>query len=73
MYTATAMMRGIQSGAASSWQCAACPPIHEHRQWAPQATENDVILPNPGYRVDANIWHLNIRHRALLPGPMASF
>ena len=73
MCAATAMMHGIPSGAASSWQGAACPSIHEHRQWAPQATENDVILPNPGHKVDANIWHLNIRERALLPGPMASF
>ena len=55
MCAATAMMHGIPSGAASSWQGAACPPIHEHRQWAPPATENDVILPNPGYQVDANI------------------
>ena len=73
MCAATAMMHGIPSGAANSWQGAACPPIHEHRQWAPQATEDDVILPNSGYRVDANIWHLNIMDRALRPGPMASF
>ena len=66
------MMHGIPSGASSSWQ-GACPPIHEHREWAPPAAENDVILPNPGYRVDANVWHLNITDRALLPGPMASF
>ena len=39
------MMHGIPSGAASSWQGAACPSIHEHCQWAPQATEDDVILP----------------------------
>ena len=52
---------------------AACPSIHEHRQWAPPATEQDVCLPNPGYRVDANIWHLNIIERALCPRPMASF
>ena len=71
---ATAMMHGIRipSGAASSWQGAVCPSIHEHRQWARPARENDVILPNPGYRVDANIWHLDIRERALRPGPIAS-
>ena len=73
MCGATAMMHGIPSGAASSWQGAACPPIHEHRQWAPPATENDVILPNPDYRVDVNIWHLDVRERALRPGPIASF
>ena len=64
MCAATAMMHGIPSGAASSWQGAACPSIHEHRQWAPPATAEDVILPNPGYRVDANLWHLNIIERA---------
>ena len=64
MCAATAMMHGIPSGAASSWQGAACPSIHERRQWAPQATESDVILPNPGCKADANIWHLNIRENA---------
>ena len=39
-------------------------PVHQFMnidEWAPPAAENDVILPNPGYRVDANVWHLNIR------------
>ena len=72
MCAATAMMRGIPSGASSSWQ-RGCPPIHEHREGVPPAAQNDVILPNPGYRVEANIWHLDIRESALRPGPIASF
>ena len=68
----TAMLHGIPMGASSSWQ-GGCPPIHEHREWAPPVAQNDVILPNPGYRVEANIWHLDIRESALRPGPIASF
>ena len=49
MCAATAMTHGIPSGASSSWQ-GGCPPIHEHREWAPPAAQNDVILPNPGCR-----------------------
>ena len=71
MCAATAMMHGIPMGASSSWQ-GGCPPIHEHRGWAPPVAQNDVILPNPGYRVEANIWHLDIRESALRPGPIAS-
>ena len=74
MCAATAMMHGIEgtpSGPASSWQSAACPSIHEHRPWAPPATEEDVILLNPGYRVPANLWNLDIMERAHTPGPMA--
>ena len=48
-------------------------PIHEHRQWAPQATENDVTLPNPGLVAGLGLMRLNIIERALRPGPMASF
>ena len=72
MCAATAMMHGILCGASSSWQ-GGCPPIHKHREWVPPAALNEVILPNPGYRVEANIWHLDIRESALRPGPIASF
>ena len=72
MCAATAMMHGTPSGAASSWQ-GACPPIHEHREWAPPIAQDDAILPNPGYRVEANIWHLDVRKSALRAGPSASF
>ena len=73
MCAAIAMMHGIPSGAASSWQGAACPPIHEHRPWTPPAMQEEAILPNPGYRVAANLWHLDTMERAHTPGPMASF
>ena len=63
---ATAMMHGIPSGASSSWQ-GGCPPIHEHREWAPQVAQNDVILPSPGYRVEANIWHIDVKESAFRP------
>ena len=73
MCAATAMMPGIPSGPASSWQSAACPCIHEHHPWAPPAMEEELILPSPGYRVAANPWNLDIMERARTPGPMASF
>ena len=72
MCAATAMLRGIPMGASSSWQ-GGCPPIHEHREWTPPVAENECILPNPGYKIDANIWHLDSRGSALRPGPIASF
>ena len=73
MRAATAMMHGIPRGAASSWQGAACPPLHEHRPWAPLAMQEEVILPNPGYRVAASLWNLDIMERAHNPEPMESF
>ena len=66
------VVQEIPMGASSSWQ-GGCPPIHEHQAWAPPVAQNDVILPNPGYRIEANIWHLDIRQSALRPGPIASF
>ena len=72
MCAATALIHGIPSGASSSWQGGFF-PIHEHREWVPPAAQNDIILPNPGYRVEANIWHLDIRESALRPGHIASF
>ena len=57
MCAAIAMMRGIPSGAASSWQGSACPPIREHRPRTPPAMQEEAILPNPGYKVAANLWN----------------
>ena len=73
--TATAMMHAFQVEqlARGKAQLAACPSIHEHRPWAPQAMQEEVILPNPGYRVAANLWNLDIMERAHTLGPMASF
>ena len=49
MCAAAAMMHGIPSGAASSWQGAACPPIHEHRQWAPpEKIQATGLMPTSG-------------------------
>ena len=56
-----------------SRQSAACPPIHENREWIPQAQEEQPQYPQPGYRVPANIWNLDIEDRSNQPGPMASF
>ena len=50
-----------------------CPPIDEHQEWSPPVTQQHVILPNPGYKIEANIWHLNVKESALRPGPIASF
>ena len=35
--------------------------------------EQHVILPNPGYKIEANIWHLDVKESARRPGPIASF
>ena len=35
-------------------------------------TQQHVILPNPGYKIEAKIWHLEIKEGALRPG-LASF
>ena len=74
MCAAAAMMHGLPPNMhpSSSRQAAACPPIHEHRPWVPQAVE-EVQYPMPGYRVAANIWNIDIQDRSNAPGPMASF
>ena len=33
----------------------------------------EVILPNPGYKIAANLWELDVSRRAREPGPLASF
>ena len=72
MCAAAAMMHGIPRGASSSWQ-GGCPPIDEHQEWVPPVTQPHVIFPNPGYKIEANSWHLDIKASALRPGPIASF
>ena len=54
-------------------ESAACAPIHVNREWIPQAQEEQPQYPQPGYRVPANIWNLDIENRSNQPGPMASF
>ena len=69
---AAAMMRRNSRGASSSWQ-GGCPPIDEQQEWAPPMASQHVILPNPEYKIEANVWHLDIKASALRPGPLASF
>ena len=35
--------------------------------------QQEVILPNPGYKIPANLWDLEIPRVAREPGPLASF
>ena len=74
MCAAAAIMHGLPPNMhlSSSRKSAACPPIHENPEWAPTAAE-EVQYPQPGYRIPANIWTLDIRYRSAVPGPMASF
>ena len=66
---AAAMMHGPSLAAASSWQ-GGCP---ENQEWKPPMPSQHVIWPNPGYKIEANLWNLNIPDSALRPGPLASF
>ena len=65
-------MHGSSMGASSSWQ-GGCPPIAEHQEWYPPVPQQHVIFPNPGYKIEANIWHLDVKESARRPGPIASF
>ena len=69
---AAAMMHGPSRGASSSWE-GGCPPIAEHQEWYPPVPQQHVIFPNPGYKIEANIWHLDVQASARRPGPLASF
>ena len=75
MRAAAAMMHGLPSNMhpSISRQSAACPPIHENRERAPQAQEEQPQYPQPGYRIPANIWNFDIENCSNQPGPMASF
>ena len=42
------------------------PPVMEMRQ-------HDVITPNPGYKIPANLWDLNIAQCVHAPSPLATF
>ena len=69
---AAAMMHGSSMRASSSWQ-GGCPPIAERQEWYPLVPQQDVIFPNPGYKIEANIWHFDVKASARRPGPIASF
>ena len=66
------MMHGPSRAAASSWQ-GGCPTIAEHQAWLPPVPQHHVIFPNPGYKIEANLWHLDVQVSARRPGPLASF
>ena len=40
------------------------PPIDERQEWAPPVPAQHVIYPNPGYKIEANVWQLDIRQSA---------
>ena len=72
---AAAMMHGASRPPASSWQ-GGCPTIAEHQEFMPPmppSMQQDVILPNPGYKIEANLWNLDIQRSAHIPGTLASF
>ena len=57
-----------------------CPPIAEHPEFAPcmpppgmDVMQHDVIVPNPGYKIPANLWDLNIAQCVHAPSPLATF
>ena len=76
---AAAMMHGMSMAPASSYH-GGCPTIAEHQEFAPcmpppgmTLMQHDVIVPNPGYKIAANLWDLNIPHSARAPSPLATF
>ena len=72
-------MHGLSMTPASSCH-GGCPTIAEHQEFTPSmqppvltSTCQDFIVPNPGYKIEANLWNLNIPVSAREPGPLASF
>ena len=61
---AAAMMHGPSRGASSSWQ-GGCPTI--------AAMQSQHVIWPPGYKIEANLWRLNVQESARRPGPLASF
>ena len=57
-----------------------CPTIAEHQEFTPSmqppmrtSMQQDMILPNPGYKIEANLWNLDIPPSACEAGPLAPF
>ena len=65
---AAAMMHGMSMAPASSYH-GGCPTIAENQEFV----QHDVIVPNPGYKIAANLWDLNIPSSARVPSPLATF
>ena len=56
-----------------------CPTIAELQELTPfmqppelTSMQQDVIVPNPGYKIEANLWNLNVQRSAREPSPLAS-
>ena len=76
---AAAMMHGMPMAPASSIH-GGCPSFAEHQEFTPcmpppemTMMQCEVITPNPGYKIPANLWDLNIAHCAHAPTPLATF
>ena len=66
-------MHGISRPAASSMQ-GGRPTIAEHQAYVPPMQQQQhVILPNPGYKIEVNLWNLDVQVQARYSGPLASF
>ena len=72
-------MHGLSKPPVSSYQ-GGCPTIAEHQEFMPptqppmqSSTQSEVIVPNPGYKIAATLWDLDIPRSAREPGPLASF
>ena len=72
-------MHGVPRPPASSYH-GGCPTIAKHQEFIPPmpppnetSMQPYVILPNPGYKIEANLWNLDIPRSARIPGPLASF
>ena len=50
-----------------------CPTIAENQEWKPPVPTQHVIWPNPGFKIEANLWNLIIPDSARRPGPLAYF
>ena len=57
-----------------------CPPIADHQEFAPcmpppgmTMMQHDIIVPNPGYKIAANVWDLNIAQCVHAPSPLSTF
>ena len=47
-------------------------PNAEHQEWYPPVPQQHVIFLNPGYKIEASIWHPDVKESARCPGPIAS-
>ena len=71
--SAAAMMHGLCRPPMSSYQ-GGCPTIAEHQELrCSLLCSQEVILPNPGYKIAANLWDLDIPRSAREPGPLGIF